>query len=107
MQSPYLNQKLLLEPFLQPSEADCPSKDLGASLRPLIQAPLCPPFQIKDLSQFHSPSSGRDESDPVANMETRLDMPSPDVLGALSTLSSSVLSKRASLINSVRQDMIT
>lgn len=101
MQSPYLNHKLLLEPFLQPSEADCPSKDLGASPRPLIQAPLCSPFQIKDLSQFRNPSSGWEESDPVANMETSMDMPSPDVLGAFSTLSSSAPSKRASLTNTL------
>ena len=101
MQPPYLNHKLLLEPFLQPSKAEWPSKALGAPLGPLTQAPLCSPFPITDLSQCTCPSSGWDEPDPAANMETSTDTPSPDVLGALSTLSSSGLSRRASLINTV------
>lgn len=104
LQSPYLNHKLLLEPFLQPSEADCPSKDWGASLTPLIQAPLCSPFYINSLLPFSSPSSGWDESEPLFCGEKHHHAKSWYPRSPLSTLSSSVLSTRASLISIVRQD---
>lgn len=47
LHSANLNHKLLLEPFLQPSEAQHPAKDLGAFLRPLT----------RHHAQFTSPSS--------------------------------------------------
>lgn len=79
--------------FPSVQQSRLPLKDFGASLGPLIQAPLHSPFHIKGLSQFSNPSSGWDESDPVANMDMpSMDMASLDVLGAPSTLSSSVLS---------------